>query len=312
MLWKTPRRTFDLSQRALIMGVLNVTEDSFSDGGRFLDPDAAVARALQMEAEGAEIIDIGGESTRPGARPVPVEEELARVIPVLERLARLREAAEGSPSGMAGKPFRAAISIDTSKAVVARTAMVLGAEIINDVTALRGDPAMPSVALETGAAVVLMHMQGTPQTMQQAPSYAVESSSASETGIIRDDVTAHVRRFFAERWAAAKEFGISEECIAFDPGIGFGKTAAHNLTLIQQLSGLLPEEIPARPLLLGVSRKSFLAKVTGETALEARLWPTVALTSFARELGVRVFRVHDVRPNTEALRMTEAILNPCC
>lgn len=297
MLWKTPLRVFDLTQRALVMGVLNVTGDSFSDGGRFLEPEAAVARALEMEAEGADVIDIGGESTRPGARPVSVEEELARVVPVLERLAQLRAAGEGAPAHMASKPFRAAISIDTSKAAVARAAMALGAEIINDVTALRGDAAMASVARETGAAVVLMHMQGSPQTMQAAPAYA------------GDDVVAAVRAFFAERVATARAAGIAPECIALDPGIGFGKTVEHNLALLRHVNELFAPEVGTRPVLVGVSRKSFLGKITGATSPEDRLWPTVALTSFARELGLRAFRVHDVRANREALRMTEAILN---
>jgi len=195
MIWKTKNREFDLGTHGLVMGILNLTLDSFSDGGKFMNPDQAVAHALQMEAEGAEIIDIGGESTRPGAEPVPEAEELARVMPVIERLA--------------GR-LKAAISIDTCKAAVARAAVNGGAEIINDITALRGDPAMPGVARETGAGVVLMHMQGTPRNMQLAPNY--------------QDVVAEVREFFRQNWNEAIRSGIDPQRIAFDPGIGFGKT----------------------------------------------------------------------------------------
>ena len=279
MIWKTKNREFDLSSRGLIMGILNLTPDSFSDGGRFIEVDAAVAHALEMEAEGAEIIDIGGESTRPGSMPVSEAEELARVLPVLERLA--------------GRT-KAAISIDTTKAAVARAALERGAEIINDITALRGDPSMLATAAETGAGVVLMHMQGTPGTMQTAPHY--------------ENPVTEVRDFFRQSWQHTVGSGLPSRHIAFDPGIGFGKTVGHNVALLRSLDELTVE---GRPLVLGISRKSFLSKLTDDPILENRLWPPVALTSFGRVRGARVFRVHDVKPNREALRVTEAILNAC-
>lgn len=258
------------------MGVLNLTFDSFSDGGQYTDPDRAAAHALEMEAQGAAIIDIGGESTRPGSEPVDEAEELARVVPVLERLQ--------------GK-LQAAISIDTCKAAVARVAVELGAEIINDVTALSGDPGMAAVARETGAGVILMHMQGTPKSMQLAPHY--------------DDVVREVREFFLQRREFALESGLDAERLAYDPGIGFGKTMEHNMTLLGRLGEV---RVEGRPLVLGVSRKSFIGKILDDMTLERRYWPTVALTSLGRELGAEVVRVHDVRPNHEALVMTEAIL----
>jgi len=267
------------------MGILNLTLDSFSDGGRFstpegrIDPATAAEFALQMEAQGAAIIDIGGESTRPGAEPVPEEEELARVVPVLRAL-------EGR--------LKAAISIDTSKAAVARAALEHGAEIVNDVTAMRGDPAMAEVVAASGAGVILMHMQGTPRTMQHAPVY--------------DDVVGEVRAFFLQSYHAALAAGIDPLSLAFDPGIGFGKTVEHNLALVARLETL---RVEGRPLVLGVSRKSFLGKLTGDPALESRFWPTVALTSVGSELGADIFRVHDVRANREALTMTEAIQAAC-
>ena len=278
MIWKTKTRQFDLGARALVMGILNVTADSFSDGGRFIARDAAVAHALQMEAEGADLIDIGGESTRPGAESVPEALELTRVLSVVEAL-------------VAGR-LKAAISIDTTKAAVARAALDAGAEIINDVTALQGDPAMPGVAAETGAGLILMHMQGTPRTMQVAPRY--------------DDVVGEVREFFRQRWEECLGCGIDPMRIAFDPGIGFGKTVEHNLALLRRLGSL---RVEGRPLVLGVSRKSFIGKLLDDMTMERRLWPTVALTTLGRASGAEVFRVHDVRPNVEALRMTEAVLN---
>jgi dihydropteroate synthase len=275
MLWKTPSRTFDLAARGVIMGVLNVTADSFSDGGSFLDVDRAVGQAQRMAAEGAEIIDVGGESTRPGAEPVAEAEELRRVVPVIERIA--------------GK-IRAAISIDTMKPAVARAAVSAGAEIINDVTGLR-DPEMRAVAAETSAGVVAMHMQGTPKTMQVAPHY--------------EDIVAEIREFFRQTFSTCLRSGMHPSCIALDPGIGFGKTVAHNLALLRNLECLRVEE---RPLVVGVSRKSFLGKITKTTSMEDRFWPTVALTSYCRSRGASIFRVHEARPNVEALRMTEAIL----
>ena len=279
MFWKTKTRQFDLGSRALVMGILNVTLDSFSDGGRFMDAEAAIERALEMEAEGAEIIDIGGESTRPGAESVPEALEVARVAPLVEALA--------------GR-LKAAISVDTSKAAVARAALERGAEIINDITALRGDPQMRAVAAESGAGVILMHMQGTPRTMQAAPHYG--------------DVVAEVREFFRQTWEESLGCGIDPMRIAFDPGIGFGKTVEHNLALLRRLGDL---RVEGRPMVLGVSRKSFIGKLIDDMAIERRLGPTVALTTLGRERGAEVFRVHDVAINVEALRVTEAILNAC-
>ena len=275
MLWQTRTRTFDLSRRALVMGILNVTADSFSDGGEFFEVEAAVQHAGEMAAAGAEIIDIGGESTRPGAEPVPEEEELRRVLPVIERLA-------GDP--------RFILSIDTMKPAVAQAALAAGASIVNDVTGLR-DPAMREVVRATGAAAIAMHMQGTPRDMQHAPHYT--------------DVRREVGEFFRQTFAACLASGIDPMRLAFDPGIGFGKTVAHNLALLQDLAAL---RVGARPLVVGVSRKSFLGKVLGSGDLADRAWPTVALSSHSRTRGANILRVHDVRPNAEALRMTEAIL----
>ena len=271
-------RTLDLSTRGAIMGIVNVTPDSFSDGGTFLDPERAATYAVTMLDEGATIIDVGGESTRPGAAPVSAEDELARVLPVVAAIFARR------PGSL--------VSVDTSKAAVARAALECGAAIINDVTALRGDPGMAAVVAEHGAGVVLMHMQGEPRTMQANPTYG--------------DVTAEVCAFFAERLEAARAAGIAAECVAFDPGIGFGKTVAHNLTLLRDLAAL---SVAGRPLVLGVSRKSFLAKIAGAQDLPERLWPTVALTALGRERGAAVLRVHDVRPNLLALRTVEALLD---
>lgn len=276
MIWRTSRRTFDLTSRGVIMGILNVTPDSFSDGGAFAETDCAVAQALRMVEEGADIIDLGGESTRPGAEVVSADEEMSRVIPVIEKLSRFTPAA---------------LSIDTSKAGVARAAIAAGAEIINDVTALLGDPAMASVAAESGAGVVLMHMRGTPRTMQQNPHY--------------DDVVREVADFLRERIAAAKSAGIDEDRIAIDPGIGFGKTVEHNLQLIAGIEKFTLLELPV---LLGVSRKSFLATTAGAPDISDRDVPTAALTALGRRSGARIFRVHAVRPNVQALRVTEAVL----
>lgn len=266
-----------MSRRGEVMGILNVTPDSFSDGGAFSEPAAALEHGLAMLRDGAGIIDVGGESTRPGAAEVGPAEELARVLPAIGDLQRARP--------------EALLSVDTSKAAVAEAALAAGASIVNDVTGLRGDPRMIEVAARSGAGVVIMHMQGSPRTMQQAPRYG--------------DVVSEVREFFARQYARAVEGGIEPEAIVFDPGIGFGKTQAHNLALLRALDRLA---VADRPLLLGVSRKSFLAKLVGSERLEDRSWPTVALTSYARERGVRLHRVHEVRPNVEALRMTEAIL----
>ncbi len=266
----------DLSRRARVMGILNVTPDSFSDGGRHPGLEAALEHARQMIAEGAEIIDVGGESTRPGAPEVSAEDEIARVVPVI---AALREEWEGM------------ISIDTMKAAVAVAGLAAGADIVNDVSGLVSDPEMAGVCAAGGCGVVAMHMQGCPRTMQLAPHY--------------EDVVAEVREFFEERLETLVAAGITREAICFDPGIGFGKNLEHNLELLRALDRL---GVGGRPLLLGVSRKSFIGKVLGTIDLASREWPTVAMTARAREQGVMLHRVHAVKANVQALRMTEAIL----
>ena len=274
--WKIVERVFDLSRQGLIMGVLNVTPDSFSDGGKFLTTEKAVEHGMQMAAEGADLIDVGGESTRPGAEPVAAEEELHRVIPVIEKL----------------RPkIHIPISIDTSKAQVARAAIETGASIVNDVTGGRGDEEMLPLVAETKSAFIIMHMQGNPRTMQLEPRYA--------------DVASEVADFFRQQYARAIECGSDPMAIAFDPGIGFGKTLEHNLELLAQLEKI---RVHDRPLVIGVSRKGFLAKLIGAPEMEARLGPTLALTSLLRSRGADVFRVHDVKENATALRVTEAIL----
>jgi len=258
------------------MGVLNVTPDSFSDGGEFFDVDQATQQGERMALEGAEIVDVGGESTRPGAEAVSVDDELARVIPVITRL---RE------------KISARISIDTSKAAVARAAIEAGATIINDVTGGRGEPRMFALAAEKKAALIIMHMQGTPRTMQAAPHY--------------DNVVSEVANFFRQQYERALECGVDAMAIAFDPGIGFGKTVEHNLALLADLPRL---RVHDRPLVLGVSRKSSLGKMIGSNAMEDRLAPTIAFTALLRERGANVLRVHDVKENVAALRATEALL----
>ncbi|MGL5018945.1 MAG: dihydropteroate synthase [Luteolibacter sp.] len=276
MIWKTRRGILELTHRGQVMGILNVTPDSFSDGGEYLETAGAMEHARRMIGEGAAIIDIGGESTRPGAAAVSAADEIARTVPVV---AALRQEWDGL------------ISIDTSKAVVAEAALAAGADIVNDVSGLLADPEMVAVCAKYRCGVVVMHMQGNPRTMQIAPCYA--------------NVVVEVRGFFEERWQALVGAGIDPAALCFDPGIGFGKTLEHNLELLRGLGEL---SVAGRPLLLGVSRKSFLGRILGTTDLEAREWPTVAITASAREKGVMLHRVHSVRPNVEALRMTEAIL----
>ena len=258
-----------------LMGVVNVTPDSFSDGGRYMDADAAVDHGLDLAAQGATILDVGGESTRPGAAPVPVAEELRRVIPVIERLAA------------AG--LNARISVDTSKAVVATAAFEAGATFVNDVTALRGDPEMAGVIAAAGADCCLMHMLGDPRTMQTDPRY--------------DDVVVDVRDFLEERLAFAVSQGIEAERVILDPGIGFGKTLEHNLELLRRLEELV--EI-GRPVMVGTSRKSFLGKLTGRADTDARLAGTIASCVIAYERGATVFRVHEVAPVLDALAVAAA------
>ena len=266
------------TKRTLIMGVLNVTPDSFSDGGKFLGADRAVEHAQEMARAGADIIDVGGESTRPGAAPVSAEEEMLRVLPVIERLRDV------------------VVSVDTTKAVVAEQALAAGARIVNDISALRFDSRMVEVVRDAGAGVVLMHMQGTPQTMQENPHY--------------DDVIAEVRSFLAERVAFAESHGLKKSQIAVDPGIGFGKTVAHNLQMLARLGefGLL-----GCPLLVGTSRKSFIGKLLGQReagrrpGMDGRLWGTAATVAWAVAQGARIVRVHDVAEMTDVVRMVEAV-----
>jgi dihydropteroate synthase len=274
--WKIGGNAIDLSRRALIMGVLNVTPDSFSDGGEFFGCEKAVEHGTEMANDGADIIDVGGESTRPDAERVPADKELARVIPVIEKLSR---------------KIDAFISIDTSKSVVARAALEAGASIINDVTGGRGDSAMFALAAEKKAALIIMHMQGTPQTMQINPTY--------------DDVVGEVADFFRQQYTRALKCRIDPMTIAFDPGIGFGKTVEHNLELLANLPRL---RIHDRPLVIGVSRKAFLGRISGTKKMSDRVAPTIALTSLLRERGAQVLRVHDVKANVDALRTTEALL----
>jgi dihydropteroate synthase len=272
--WKIGGEIFDLSTRGWIMGVLNVTPDSFSDGGRFFQKPQAIVQARKMIVAGANIIDIGGESTRPGADPVDVAEEKRRVIPVVKELA--------------GETL---ISIDTSKAEVAAAALDAGAKIVNDVTGGRGDETMWPLLAERGAGFIIMHMQGTPRTMQRAPSYR--------------DVVAEVADFFRQQYACGVKFGVDPMTLAFDPGIGFGKTLAHNLSLLKNLPRL---RVHDRPLVMGVSRKSFLGKISGHNgSTQDRLLPTVAFTSLLRMNGADVLRVHDVAENVEALRVADAL-----
>ena len=258
------------------MGVVNVTPDSFSDGGVNLDPDVAAASARRMITDGAAIVDVGGESTRPGAEGVTADEELRRVVPVLERLAG------------GGVP----VSIDTSKAAVARRALELGAELVNDVTALRGDPALAEVVAESGAYLCLMHMRGEPRTMQADPRY--------------DDVASEVAAFLEERLRAAVAAGISEELICLDPGIGFGKTTEHNFELVRRLPELTAL---GRPVVVGFSRKSSLGKLLGDPgATTGSVAASVGAAVAAYERGATILRVHDVREHVEALTAARAAL----
>ena len=262
-------------ERTLIMGVLNVTPDSFSDGGAYADPGRAIARGRALEAEGADILDIGGESTRPGAAPVPMEEELRRVIPVLGALAQ---------------QTRCLISVDTRQAAVARAALAAGAHIINDVSAATHDPAMAAVAAEYRAGLVLMHSQGEPATMQHHPQYAA--------------VVEEVRAYLADRLAALAAAGLPRQHLVVDPGIGFGKTLAHNLALLRGLPRLC--EL-GRPLLVGVSRKALLGQLTGRAPPADRLAGSLAALTAAILGGARIVRVHDVAASRDAARVADAL-----
>jgi len=275
MLFLARQFEFCFPRPTLVMGVVNVTPDSFSDGGKFLEPSKAVLHALDLVKEGAELVDIGGESNRPGAVPVPEAEELQRVIPVIKELATAT---------------RVPISIDTMKPAVARAALQYGASIVNDVGANRQDDLMWRVVAEAQAVYICMHMQGTPETMQKAPAYR--------------DIVSEVREFFLDRVARMKHCGITEEQIILDPGIGFGKTPEHNLQLLGQLRSLTRLD---RPMLVGVSRKSFIGKLLG-VEMADRLPGSLACACMAVQAGVQIIRAHDVAPTVQAIRMTEAIM----
>jgi dihydropteroate synthase len=274
-IWQLRDRTLTPGAPPLILGIVNVTPDSFSDGGRFFDADAAVAHALHLVEQGADILDIGGESTRPGSQPVPLDEELARVVPVVRRLAALTSVP---------------LSVDTSKAEVARQALAAGAHIINDITALQGDPAMPDVVRAYEAGVILMHMQGTPATMQLAPRY--------------EDVVAEVVDFLEERLRACGDVGIAGSRVVLDAGIGFGKSREHNVRLLAHLEQL---QRLGRPVCLGVSRKGFLGKLL-DRPLEQRLAGSLAAVCYTLLRGsAQIVRVHDVAETRDAVVVLETL-----
>ncbi len=280
LVWRCRDRELVLGGVPRIMGILNVTPDSFSDGGRYRMTEDAVCRGLELASEGASIIDVGGESTRPGALPVAVEEELDRVIPVIEQLAQALAAGPGEP------PL---ISVDTRKAPVAERALQAGATIVNDVTALAGDPAMAGVVGRAGAGAVLMHMRGEPGTMQQNPVYG--------------DVAAEVAAWLGERLESLAAAGLDPTTLAVDPGIGFGKTMEHNLQLVARLDRLAAL---GRPVVIGLSRKSFLGKLTGRD-ISGRLAGSLAGLTVAVWRGAHVVRVHDVRESADAVRVATAL-----
>jgi dihydropteroate synthase len=272
--WHLPDRVLRCDDRPLVLGIVNVTPDSFSDGGHHATVDAAVAHALELVRQGADLLDIGGESTRPGSQPVPADEELRRVLPVVEAL-----------RGRTTVP----LSIDTSKAEVAAACLAAGAHVINDVTALRGDPRLAAVVRAAGAGIILMHMQGTPATMQLDPQY--------------EDVVADIDRFFQERLQAAADEGIADARVVLDPGIGFGKTETHNLEL---LAGLQTFQRHGRPVCLGVSRKGFLGRVLGRP-VEQRLAGSLAAVCYAAARdSAQVVRVHDVEATRDAVTLIAA------
>ena len=273
--WRCREHAVVLGERTLVMGVVNVTPDSFSDGGPFLDADAAVEHGLRLAADDADLLDVGGESTRPGSDPVPVEEETARVIPVIERLV---------------KELDVPVSVDTMKPEVASAALGAGASIVNDVTAGR-DPRMFELVRDSGAGLVLMHMQGDPRTMQDHPRY--------------DDVASEVRGFLAERVEAATAAGVARESLCIDPGIGFGKDVDHNLALLRNLHALSELRLP---LMLGVSRKRFIGTLTGTEDPADRLEGTAAAVAWCAANGADVVRVHDVREMVRVVRVVDAIV----
>ncbi|MGE5191911.1 MAG: dihydropteroate synthase [Deltaproteobacteria bacterium] len=273
--WMVRERAVELAPRPWLMGIVNVTPDSFSDGGRFLESGAAVEHALRLVEDGAQIIDVGGESTRPGALPVPYEDELQRVVPVVAQLAK--------QSGVL-------ISIDTTKAAVARAALDAGAHIVNDISGLTFDPAMPAVCAAAGAGVVCMHIRGTPQTMQDDPRY--------------DDVLADVCRFLQDRLTALELMGIARERVVLDPGIGFGKTAQHNLVLLRNIAQL---RALGRPVCIGHSRKRFLKKLL-KRPVDERFFGTIGVSVAVALQGADILRVHDVAATHDAIVACRAIL----
>jgi len=280
--WQCGGRVITLGRRTMVMGILNATPDSFSDGGAFVDPDAAVKHALDMEEQGADILDIGGESTRPGAKPVSVQEEIRRTIPIIERIRSRSDIL---------------ISIDTMKAPVAAEAIAAGADIINDVSAFGADSGMTGVAARSGAGVILMHMKGTPRTMQQNPVY--------------DNVVQEVRSYLEERIGSAVQHGVQRNQIVVDPGIGFGKTLEHNLELLRNLSGVGDG---LGPVLVGASRKSFIGQVTGRSRPAERLAGSLAAAAWAAAHGAHILRVHDVLETCDVCRMLDTFIcgDPQC
>lgn len=268
--------TLDLAERVHIMGILNVTSDSFSDGGLYLRPTAAVDHALEMVEEGADIIDVGGQSSRPGSHPIPESEEMGRVLPVIERI-------HGSWNGP--------ISVDTCRARVAEEALKAGASVVNDITAMTAEPAIAEIIARFDAACVLMHMQGTPQTMQHHPSY--------------DDLMGEIAFFLKAAIERARGAGVGDDQIVVDPGLGFGKTIEHNLSILRHLPEL---EVLGRPILVGASRKNFIGKVL-DLPVEDRLEGTLATAAYAVAQGARILRVHEVRSVLRTARMVEACLS---
>ena len=279
MRWKTCRGWLDLSKEPIVMGILNVTPNSFSDGGHYVDPDRAVQAALLMVEQGAEIIDIGGESTRPGAAKVSVAEEILRTESVIKKLRAVSDVS---------------ISIDTTKSEVAAAAMNAGADIVNDVSGLTADKGMAELCIAAQAAVCVMHMQGTPKTMQDNPRY-------DQGGVMPE-----VEAFFSERLETLTSMGMNAEAICFDPGIGFGKLHEHNLELLRGLGKL--QTAVSRPLLLGVSRKSVVGRLTGEMDPEQRDTASAAITVLAYQQGIQLHRVHNVLVTTQSLAVTQKVL----
>jgi len=276
MIWKTRRQTLDLSQGGIVMGILNATPDSFSDGGRYSLTHQALGRAMEMVEEGAQIIDIGGESTRPGARAIDVAEEIERTVPIIKAL---RDESD------------ILISIDTSKAAVAEAAIEAGADIVNDVTGMR-DAKMVRLCSDAGVGVCVMHMQGEPRTMQKNPCYDEQGG-----------VVSAINAFFAERLVSLEASGMNPDFICLDPGIGFGKSYEHNLELLRSLGDLQK----SRPLLLGVSRKSVIGKLTGEEDPLQRDRATAVMTALALKRGISIHRVHDVKGAVEAVLIAQSL-----